>query len=118
MMKVAKHSELFSDEDSASIVVKERGRPIRALLNTGAKANVMDMQTMRELGVSHYLKSRIEQVYGAAGTPVAIVGTVEIPIELRNRETRWLQVHVLEGEEQALLLGRQFLRLFGRVTFD
>ena len=49
---------------------------------------------------------------------VAIVGTVEIPIELRDRDTRWVQVHVLEGEEQALLLGRQFLKLFGRVTFD
>ena len=117
-VKKVKHDGLLTDEESASIIVKVRGLPVRALLDTGAKVNVMDIQTMRGLGVSHCLNPRGGQVYGVAGTPVAIVGTVEIPIELRNQDIRWVQVHVLEGEEQALLLGRQFLKFFGRVTLD
>ena len=91
-MTKVKHDELLTDEESASIVVKVRGLPVRALLDTGARVNVMDIQTMRELGVSHCLNTRVGQVYGVAGTPVAIVGIVEIPIELRDRDTRLVQV--------------------------
>ena len=42
----------------------------------------------------------------------------EVPINIAVLETRWTKIHVLDGEEQALLLGREFLRSFGRVTFN
>ena len=115
---VKKVDERLMDEDSASISVKVRGLVVRALLDTGAKVNVMDMQTMKELGMINHLKPGIGRVYGVGGAPITVIGAVEIPLELGDRETRWVRVHVVEGEEQALLLGRQFLRLFGRVTFD
>ena len=105
-------------ENSASIVVRVRGQLINALLDTGAKVNVMDTQTMEELGLDRVLSPDVGQIYGVGGTPINVIGTVEIPIELGGQEVRGVRVHVLEGEDQALLLGRQFLKLFGRVTFD
>ena len=76
------------------------------------------VQTMQELGLTDRLRSKTGQVYGVGGAPVTVVGSVDIPISVSGEEARWTRVHVLEGEEQALLLGRQFLKSFGRVTFD
>ena len=81
---VHKYNESKMDEYLAFIVVKCRELAIRALLDTGAKVNVMDIQTMEELEMSHHLKPGGELVYGVTRT---------------------------------LLLGRQFIRLFSRVTF-
>ena len=107
-----------ADEKAASISVRVGDSAIRALLDTGAKVNVMDVQTMRELGLTDRLRSKTVQVYGVGGAPVTVVGSVDIPISVSGEEARWTRVHVLEGEEQALLLGRQFMKSFGRVTFD
>ncbi|KAI6650042.1 Transposon Ty3-G Gag-Pol polyprotein [Oopsacas minuta] len=106
------------DERAASIVVRIGDSDIRALLDTGAKVNVMDVQTMRELGLTNRLRPVTGQVYGVGGAPVTVVGKMDVPIRVSNEEAHWTRVHVLEGEEQALLLGRQFLKSFGRVTFD
>ena len=106
------------DEKAASISVKIQGQTICALLDTGARVNVMDKQTIDELGLTHHVKPESSHVYGICGTPVAVVGSIEIPIEVDDKTTEWTRVYVLEGKEQALLLGRQFLEQFGRVVFD
>ena len=106
------------DERAASITVEVGDCSIQALLDTGAKVNVMDVRTLRELKLSDALITHAGRVYGVCGTPVAVVGNVEIPIKIPGIETCWTKVHVLEGDEQVLLLGRQFLKSFGRVTFD
>ena len=105
-----------ADERAASISVKIGDSTICALLDTGAKVNVMDVQTMRELGLTNRLRAETGHVFGVGGAPVTVVGKVDIPIS--DEEARWTRVHILEGEEQALLLGRQFLRSFGREMFD
>ena len=106
------------DDRVASILVKIQGQPILSLLDTGVSVNVMDKQTVEELGLSHRVKPETSHVYGVFGTPVAVVGSIEIPIEVDNRVTQWTRVHVLDGKEQALLLGRQFFKQFRRVIFD
>ena len=78
----------------------------------------MDKQTVEELGLSGLVKSETSCIYGVCGTPVAVVGSIEIPIEVDDTVTQWTRVQVLDGNDQTLLLGRQFLRHFGRVIFD
>eukprot|EP00800_Vazella_pourtalesii_P022445 TRINITY_DN8813_c0_g1_i1.p1 TRINITY_DN8813_c0_g1~~TRINITY_DN8813_c0_g1_i1.p1 ORF type:complete len:122 (-),score=10.51 TRINITY_DN8813_c0_g1_i1:292-657(-) len=78
----------------------------------------MDKQTVNELGLSRHVKPEASQVYGVCGTPVAVVGNIEFPIKVDDTETKWTRVHVLDGNEQTVLLGRQLLRQFGRVMFD
>ena len=106
------------DDKSASISVRVHGQPILALLDTGAKVNVVDRQTVEYLGLGQFIKPEIGRVYGVCGTPVSVVGSIEIPIEVNGEKAEKTHVQVLDGEEQALLLGRQFLRRFGRVEFD
>ena len=106
------------DDKSASISVRVHGQPILALLDTGAKVNVVDRQTVEYIGLGQFIKPEIGRVYGVCRTPVSVVGSIEIPIEVNGEKAEKTHVQVLDGEEQALLLGRQFLRRFGRVEFD
>ena len=39
-------------------------------------------------------------------------------MEFAECPLQWTRVHVLDGKEHTLLLGRQFLRHFGRVIFE
>ena len=83
-------------------------------MDTGAKVNVMDVRTLKELELTNYLRpDDTGLVYGVGGTHITVVGSVKIPISVPGVETCWTKV--LEGEEQALLLGRQFLQAFERV---
>ena len=75
----------------------------------------MDKQTVNELGLSRHVKPEISQVYGVCG-PVAVVGSIEIKVD--DTVTKWTRVRLLDGNEQTLLLVRQFLKHFGRVIFD
>ena len=61
----------------------------------------MDKQTLNELGLSRYVKPETSYVYG---TPVSVVGSIEIPIEVNDTVTHWARVYVLDGKEQTLLL--------------
>ena len=88
------------------------------LLDIGAKVNVMDVQTMELLEVAKRLRSEVGKIYGVGGTPIVVIGSVDIPVKVHGEAAHWTRVYVLEGEEQALLLGREFLKTFGRVTFD
>ena len=96
------------DEKSVSIVVKIRGRQVCALLDTGAKVNVMDTQTMDDMGLRKYLEPEANHIYGVSGTPISVIGSIELPIKVPGEGTRWTRVHVLVGEEQSLLLGGNF----------
>ena len=68
--------------------LKCRWLAVRALLDTGAKVKVKDIQTMNELGMSGV---GVGLAYGVGGVPITIVGTVEIPLELET-ETCWVQI--------------------------
>ena len=90
----------------------------RALLDTGAKVSVMDVGTMRELKLEHKLMPSRGQVFGVCNIPVRVIGYVDAPIKITNESSKVSRIQVLEGHGQALLLGRQFMQLFGCVTFD
>ena len=106
------------DERSATISVKVNGMTTRALLDTGAKVSVMDVGTMRELKLEHKLMPSRGQVFGVCNIPVRVRGYVDAPIKITNESSKVSRIQVLEGHGQALLLGRQFMPLFGCVTFD
>ena len=84
-----------------------------ALLDTGAKVSVMDIGTMRELKLGHRLVSSQGQAFGVCNLPVRVIGYVDTSIKIINESPKWSRIQVLEGNGQALLLGRQFMQLFG-----
>ena len=106
------------DEGSATISVQIEERTTRALLDTGARINVMDVSTMKELKLEGKLIHTPGCIFGVCKTPVQVLGYLDASIKVPNESTRLVRIQVLEGEDQALLLGRQFMHQFGRVIFD
>ncbi|KAI6651366.1 Retrovirus-related Pol polyprotein [Oopsacas minuta] len=91
------------DDKSASISVRVYGQPILALLDTGAKVNVVDRQTVEYLGLGQFIKPEIGHVYGVCGTPVSVVGSIEIPIEVNGEKAGKTHVQVLDGNVKATI---------------
>ena len=106
------------DEKSATVTVKVNGKSVRALLDTGARVNVMDTETLHDLGLAEKLINRTGQVYGVCSTPVQVRGYVNVAIEVPGERANTEKIQVLEGGGQTLLLGRQFMQRFGRISFD
>ena len=106
------------DERSATVTVQVDGKTVRALLDTGARVNVMDRKALGSLGLDDKLIQAQTQVYGVCSTPVQVVGYVNVSIKIPGERAHTEKILVLEGEEQALLLGRRFMERFGRVVFD
>ena len=58
-------------------------------------------------------------MFGVCNTPVNVSGYVDVYIRVPNEKKKLIRIQVLEGEDQALLLGRQFMHEFGsRLDFD
>ena len=106
------------NEESATITLTIDGSPTRVLLDTGAKINVMDVRSMRELGLGNKLIHTGGQVYGICSNPVTVKGYVKVSVKVPGERNKIECIQVLEGEEQAILMGRQFMHKFGRIAFD
>ena len=104
-------------ERSATISVKVNGMTTRALLDTGAKVSVMDVGTMRELKLEHKLMPSRGQVFGVCNIPVRVIGMWTPLSRLLTRVQRCRGFKYWKGMDKHLL-GRQFMQLFGCVTFD
>ena len=75
-------------------------------MDTGAKINVMDGITMRKLNLRNRLVHSKGCVFGVCSTPVKVSGYVDVYISFANeKEKKKIRIQVLEGEDQALLLG-------------
>ena len=64
-----------------------RGREIYALLDMGAKVNVMDTETMDDLGLRKYFKQETSLIFGLSGTPTSVIGWIKLPIEIPGRKS-------------------------------
>ena len=89
---------------------------IEAMLDTGAKPSVIDVDT------AHRLDLRVVpdayKVYGLCNNPVRVMGYVEVPIRVGDMEPLTERIEVLDSGEPTLLLGRKFMEKLGKVTFD
>ena len=80
------------EERATSITVKVGDSSIRALLDTGAKVNVMDLRTLEKLELTNFLRTDdTGLVYGVGGTPITVVGSVETPIRIPGAEPAGLK---------------------------
>ena len=85
------------DEGSATISVQIEERTTRALLDTGARINVMDVSTIKELKLEGKLIHTTGCIFGVCKTPVQVLGYLEASIKVPNESTRLVRIQVLEG---------------------
>ena len=88
------------------------------MLDTGAKPCVIDRNTLAELKLGSELVRAPSEVYGPFSSPVQVLGYVDTLIQVGNERPVTQRLRVLDSEERALLLGRQFMEKFDTVTFD
>ena len=76
------------NEESATITLTIDGSPTRVLLDTGAKINVMDVRSMRELGLENKLIHTGGQVYGICSNPVTVKGYVKVSVKVPGERNK------------------------------
>ena len=101
-----------------TLLLRIAGQEVAALLDTGAKPSVIDLGTVKRLGLEQDVREEPGRVYGLCKSPVQVRGSIEIPIQLGDGIPQVARLQVLESEEPTLLLGRSYMRNFGSVLFD
>ena len=110
-------SNSLDGEESVSLKVGIAGRQVTALLDTGAKPSVIDLKTLSGLGLRKYLNPARSKVFGLCQSPVKVLGRIDVEVEI-GQEHAVVRFYVLDSEEPTLLLGREFMSCFDRVTFE
>ena len=88
------------------------------IVDTGARVNVMDVSTMRDLGLEEKLVPSTGRVFAVCNAPIQVLGYLDVSIKVPGESANTMRIQILEGKDQALLLGRQFMQQFGCVMFD
>ena len=106
-----------SDEAVTLKVLMER-RKVAAILDTGASPCVIDKATAEALGLNREIVRGRSRVYGLCSNPVEVLGHAMARIQVGTLEPMTQKVHILDNEEPTILLGRQFMRRLGPISFD
>ena len=94
------------------------GQIIATILDTGARPSVIDTHTLDSLGLRERLVPKESTVYGLCETPVLVQGFVNVSVEVPGEVPIQSRIFVIRDCEPTMLMGRQFLRQFGKVSFN
>ena len=98
--------------------VKINGKSVSALLDSGAGPSVMDLQTVRNLGLQEHMRSISNKIFGLTQEPVNVVGRLEVLLDLGDNQIVRHSFEVLSGVHNTCILGRDLLSKFGALEFD
>ena len=91
---------------------------VAPMLDTGAKPNVIDFGTLRQLELEEKFVPATSKVYGLCNNPVKFNGYVNVTIEIGEMDPVVERMQVLDSEDAILLLGRRFMEHLGPITFN
>ena len=111
-------NSLEYQEGSVTLEIRIEGKKKVPLLDTGARPSVIDIRTLAELGLEDKLVELPDQVFGLCKSLVEVKGHVDVEIQVAEEIPVVTRMKVLDSQEATILLGREFLRKFGSVTFD
>ena len=88
-------------------------------MDSGAGPSVIDMGTLELLGLRNKITPCNENLVNASGHDMDIAGVVSINVQIRGTKRVRHEFKVLNAKTYTnVLLGRDFMKLFGTVTFD
>ena len=94
------HGEL-----SAALSVKLNGESVSALVDSGAGPSVIDIETVRDLGLEVELVNKTGKTFGLAKEPVEVIGTLKLTLDLGNRQIPRSSVRSVDGRSEHVYLG-------------
>ena len=92
---------------------------VNATLDSGAGCSVIDIGTVEEIGLGENIAPGSHHLVNASGERMDIAGVVNVEIRLKGMKPIVHEFKVLNAKTFSnVLLGRDFMKLFGQVTFD
>ena len=111
--------EAVTTDECVALKVKLGEKLVNATLDSGAGPSVIDMGIVEILGLQHQITMCEENLVNASGDPMDIAGVVMIQVKIRGAKSVKHEFKVLNSKTYSrVLLGRDFMKLFGTVTFD
>lgn len=111
-------SDSLGAELSVLIAIKLNGKQTDGLLDSGAGPSVIDIGTVRELGIEQSMRIKEGQVYGISREPVYVVGELELTVDLGDKQVLEHKFEVLKVTGTTCILGRDLLKKLGTTEFD
>ena len=105
-------------EDAATIQIELEGHCVSAMLDTGARPNVMDYNTLQELNLNQNMIDHPVQVFGLCDSPIKVLGYFDAEIRVGKHAPVRQRLKVLDYDNSILILGRLFMGMFSEVAFD
>ena len=89
-------------------------------MDTGSGCSIIDLGTLQKIGLDNCIdNSSPKSLINASGDTMKILGTVKIDVTIAGSQPQNHVFQVLDSVTYSnVLLGRDFMRLFGSVQFD
>ena len=111
-----------STTGASTVVLKARleGAYSNVLLDSGAAVSIIDSKTLENLKLTVKISSSSETLTDASGNNMKIRGFVTLNVHILGlKKTALQRFQVVDSHSPvSILVGRDFLRKFGQVTFD
>ena len=111
--------EAVTTDECVALKVRLEGKNVNALLDSGAGPSVIDMGTLEILGLCGTVSECEDNLVNASGDSMDIAGVVKLSVKLPQIKPVTHEFKVLNSKTYSnVLLGRDFMKPFGTVTFD
>ena len=70
------------EEDAVTIQIEVEGHCISAILDTGARPNVVEYNTLQDLNLNQNLVDRPGQVFGLCDNPIKVLGYLDTEVRM------------------------------------
>ena len=99
--------------------MKLESKIVNAMMDSGAGCSVIDIGTLENIGLVENITSCDDHLVNASGDEMDIAGVVNINVQIQGTKSVKHEFKVLNAKTYSnVLLGRDFMKLFGSVTFD
>ena len=112
------NNRTLGSELSVILPVKLANAAIEMILDSGAGPSVIDLGTVRYLGLEREIILRAGTVYGVGQNPVHLIGNIALDVDLGDNQIARHSFGVLADTNTTRILGRDLLRNFGPTEFD
>ena len=89
------------------------------MFDTGAGRSVIDVGSLEYIGLVDAIKKTPDGLVNASGDSMEVLGVVNIAVKIQNMRTVTHEFTVINTKSyKNILIGRDFMKQFKRVTFD